>query len=201
MKRNCIFCLIVLCSFIFINVEISYSDIYFYRDANGVIHFTNTPTSSKFKLYIKEKRKFSFKYSPYSSKDFDHFITEASKKHKISFHLLKAIIKVESDFNPRAVSKAGAMGLMQIMPDNFQFLSLKNPFDPKENILAGATYFKGLYERYNGELELSLAAYNAGPGAVDKYNRIPPYEETKNYVHKVMKYYETYSSSNISAKK
>ena len=105
-----------------------------------------------------------------------------SQQYGVSFPLLKAIIKAESDFDPRAVSKKGAKGLMQIMPENFKLLGIKDPFDPSQNIHAGARYFKQMYDRFKGKLALSLAAYNAGPTAVERYNTVPPYEETEEYV-------------------
>ena len=109
--------------------------------------------------------------------------------------LVKAIIKAESDFNPKAVSQKGAMGLMQIMPENFQHLDIEDPFDPRENIMGGTRYFRYLYDRFDGKLALSLAAYNAGPTAVDNYNKtIPPYRETEQYVQRVMDYYRIYQN-------
>ena len=121
-------------------------------------------------------------------------ITQASERFGVSFSLLKAIIKAESDFDPQAVSKKGAMGLMQIMPQNFKLLGLKDPFDPTQNIHAGARYFKQLYDRFDGKLALSLAAYNAGPTAVDRYKTIPPFEETEEYVRRVLRYYYNYKN-------
>ena len=170
-----------------------HADIYRFIDENGVMHFTNTPTSSvhEYQVFIREKPKI---VSRYSSKKYDNIIADAAKRHGVSFSLLKAIIKAESDFNPRAVSKKGAMGLMQIMPRNINLLGVKDPFDPRENIDAGARYFKQLYERFKGKLALSLAAYNAGPQAVDHYKTIPPYEETEEYVKRVLKFFYNYKN-------
>jgi len=170
------------------------ADIYRYIDENGVMHFTNTPTSSiqKYRIYLKEKPRVIQRYS--SSEKYDDLISDASERHGVSFPLLKAIIKAESDFDPQAVSKKGAMGLMQIMPQNFKLLGLKDPFDPTQNIHAGARYFKQLYDRFDGKLALSLAAYNAGPTAVDRYKTIPPFEETEEYVKRVLRYYYNYKN-------
>jgi soluble lytic murein transglycosylase-like protein len=167
------------------------ADIYMYIDSQGVAHFTNTPTSPKYKIYMREGSGL-FARASYPTNRYDSIISEASEIHGIAFPLLKAQIKVESDFNPRAVSRKGALGLMQIMPENIKSLRIKDPFDPRENIMGGARYLKGLLERFNGELHLALAAYNAGPDQVDRYNRIPPFKETEDYVEKVLKYFYAY---------
>ena len=170
-----------------------HADIYRYIDENGVMHFTNTPTSSthKFKLFLREKPKVNPRYS---TKKYDDIIANASQQYDVSFPLLKAIIKAESDFDPRAVSKKGAKGLMQIMPENFKPLGIRDPFDPSQNIHAGARYFKQMYDRFKGKLSLSLAAYNAGPKAVERYKTVPPYEETEEYVRRVLKFYYNYKN-------
>jgi len=169
------------------------ADIYRYIDGNGVMHFTNVPTSSiqNYKLFLKEKPQITDRYS---TEKYDELISDASERHGVSFSLLKAVIKAESDFDPHAVSKKGATGLMQIMPENFKPLGIRDPFDPWENINAGARYFKQMYDRFKGKLALSLAAYNAGPTAVDRYKTIPPYEETEEYVRRVLKYYYNYKN-------
>ncbi len=166
-----------------------YADIYVHMDCEGVLHFTNVPTSSDYKVFIREKPPLPSDSDVTDGFNrYDDLITEASKSHGISFSLLKALIKIESDFNPRAISSAGAIGLMQIMPENIKALNIKDPFDPWENIMGGTRYLKQLIRRFNGELPMALAAYNAGPNMVDRYKQIPPFKETENYVKKVMEY-------------
>jgi soluble lytic murein transglycosylase len=148
---------------------------------------TNVPTSSKYKLYIKEKS--SKIVNSYSTERYNDLIAQAAKRHGVAFSLLKAMIKIESDFDPWAVSSEGAKGLMQIMPENIKALKINDPFDPRENIMGGARYLKQLLKRFDGKLPLALAAYNAGPNIVERYKRIPPFKETEDFVDKVMKYY------------
>jgi soluble lytic murein transglycosylase-like protein len=189
LSRICVFSAIFILMAVISSVH---ADIYMYIDENGVMHFTNTPTSNQhdYKVYIKERASISAKFS--TTDKYDHFISDASREFGVDSRLLKAMIKAESDFDPRAISKKGAMGLMQIMPENFKMLNLRNPFDPWENIKAGARYFKALHERFNGKLALSLAAYNAGPTAVDRYKNIPPFQETEEYVRRVLSYYRAF---------
>lgn len=170
------------------------ADIYMYIDSSGTVNFTNTPTSNNYRLYIKEKPE-KIKPRIINIKKYDDIIKKAQKKFGVEFSLIKAVIHVESDFNPRAVSKKGAKGLMQIMPDNYKMLSVTDPFNPSQNIMGGTRYLQRLLKRYEYKLPLVLAAYNAGPVVVDKYQRIPPYKETREYVKKVMKTYSRYKSS------
>ncbi len=170
----------------------SRADIYKYIDSDGVVHYTNTPTSSDYLLYIREK--LSGLEAVSVSRAYDAIIQKAQLKYGIEFSLIKAVIQTESGFDSRAVSKKGAKGLMQIMPDNYKALSVSDPFDPSQNIMGGARYLKQLLRRYDDKLPLALAAYNAGPTAVDKYGRIPPYKETRNYVQKVMTLYNRYKN-------
>jgi soluble lytic murein transglycosylase-like protein len=120
--------------------------------------------------------------------DFNEIIDNNSKKYNINSSIIKAIIKAESDFDPSVVSSAGAMGLMQLMPDTAKSLGVGEPFDPVENIEGGVKYLKEMLNKFGGNLELALAAYNAGPGNVVKYGGIPPFQETENYVAKIMGY-------------
>lgn len=182
-----------LISILFVAVPSLYADIYVYADSEGVLHFTNVPTSSNYKIYIREKPDRSLNSDV--TRRYDQIITEAAERHGVSFSLLKAMIKIESDFNPRAISTAGALGLMQIMPENIKRLKIKDPFDPRENIMGGTRYLKQMIDRFNGKLSLALAAYNAGPNTVERYQRIPPFTETEDYVEAVMKYYSIFKKS------
>lgn len=118
-----------------------------------------------------------------------NMISKISEKHGVDEKLVKAVIKQESGFNPAATSKAGAMGLMQLMPATAKHLGVKDAYNPVQNVEGGVKYLKSMLNKYNGNIILALAAYNAGPGAVDKYSGVPPYQETQNYVKNILANY------------
>lgn len=120
------------------------------------------------------------------SEDIDSIISDASKKYGVDENLLRNVIEQESGYNPEAVSEKGALGLMQLMPSTARELNVADPFNPRQNIEGGAKYLKSMLDRFDGNLPHALAAYNAGPGAVETYRGIPPYRETKNYVSSIL---------------
>ena len=184
-----VFCAVTFCGFLFLHNTVG-ADIYRYVDANGTIHFTNTPTTPRYQLFKKSRTKRSV--GAINTARYDHLIKEVSERHSINPALVKAVIKAESNFDPYAVSKKGAQGLMQLMPGTMKDLKVYNPFHPRDNINGGVKFLKQLLVRFNNDLPLSLAAYNAGPTVVEQYEAIPPYQETQHYVKKVLNYFDRY---------
>ena len=186
--------LVVAVVFFIAEPAIVYADIYKHVDEEGVLHLTNVPSNPKAKyvMIMKEKR---ILLSPsLDVKKYDHLINSAAHKFNLDSALIKAVIKAESNFNHKAVSPVGAQGLMQLMPKTASSLNVKDSFHPEKNIEGGARYLRYLLNLYKGNLPLALAAYNAGEGAVAKYNyNIPPYRETQNYVKRVLSFYQSYS--------
>jgi soluble lytic murein transglycosylase len=166
------------------------ADIYKYVDNDGVIHFTNVPTSSKYEWVMREKDR-----GPGLSNPFDNIITGVSTRWGVDPVLVKAVIKTESNFNPEAVSRDGARGLMQLMPETARLMGVSDVYDPKENVEGGVKYLKKMLKSFNWNVSLALAAYNAGEAAVRKYGGIPPFMETMKYVEKVLNYRKIYSRS------
>jgi soluble lytic murein transglycosylase-like protein len=168
--------------------------IYGYVDGDGVYHMTNIrPTHKGYYTLIEDSTAVKTAVSQnlnVNKNAYDELIKQHSEANGIDPHLVKAVMIAESNGNPKAVSNKGAQGLMQIMPETAQFLDLRNPFDPDENIQAGTRYLRLLSELFKGNLELVLAAYNAGPQRVMQNNMaIPPFNETINYVKRVKAYY------------
>ena len=174
----------------------AYADIYKYVDDNGVVCYTDMPFGKKADKIHKEKKTDAPLQNQTpgrnskDSGDFHSIVHEKASTYDIDPSLIKAVIKTESNWNCRAVSKKGAMGLMQLMPSTATDMNVRNPFDPEENIEGGTKYLKYLIERFNGDLTLALAAYNAGPKTVEKFGYVPPITETKQYVNRVLSLYD-----------
>ena len=172
--------------------EPTYGDIYRYVDENGVVHFTNVPVDSRYQLFLSTGKPLK---KPYAPQRYDSIIRKVSDQYAVDYYLVRAVIKAESDFNPSVVSKKGAKGLMQLMPETAQDMNVIDVFDPHDNIRGGVKYLRRLLDMFNEDLPLTLAAYNAGENAVKKYNlQIPPYKETQDYVKKVLRYVDSYKN-------
>jgi soluble lytic murein transglycosylase-like protein len=181
------------------------ADIYRYVDENGTVHFTNTPNDSRYKLYLATEKApaavtelLQNGQRPYSRArrtQFHPHVVAAAREYRLEPALIHAVISAESGYNPLARSPKGARGLMQLMPATARRYGVENPLDPKQNIYGGAAYLRDLLTLFGDDLNLALAAYNAGEGAVMEYgHRIPPYRETVQYVPKVLSYYKRYKT-------
>jgi soluble lytic murein transglycosylase-like protein len=170
------------------------ADIYIYKDAAGVLHFTNVPNHHGYRPFMRERGKNSSLFS-LAPRRLEELIRSASERHGVDPHLVRAIMKVESNFNSQARSHKWAQGLMQLMPDTARLHRVDNVYDPQENVDGGVRHLKFLLNHYQGDLRLSLAAYNAGIKAVEKYKGIPPYSETRDYVRRVLDYHQRYQSN------
>ena len=177
------------------------ADIYTFVDAQGVIHYTNVPTDSRYSVMIRESYRPPSNYFRDTGRiaraadrnAYAEIVKRAASEQKLDQALLRAVIAAESGYDPNAVSSKGAVGLMQLMPETAQRYGVNNIYDPAENIHAGARYLRDLIHKFNNDLSLALAAYNAGEDAVIRYgNRIPPYRETREYVPRVMDLYRRY---------
>jgi soluble lytic murein transglycosylase-like protein len=170
--------------------SLAIADVYVYKDKQGVLTFTNVPTHQGFRRVIRESS--GQLAAVASTSTYEDLIRSVCNRYSIDPDLIRAVIKVESNFNSTARSNKGAMGLMQLMPDTARFHNVLDVFEPSDNIEGGVRHLKMLLARYQGDLELTLAAYNAGIKAVEKYGGIPPFFETKDYVRRVLQYYDAY---------
>ncbi len=197
---------------VFLIPSIAFADLYKYRSKDGGIIISSTPrkglklievtrTRSAAKKSTKTMRTAlqkpertipTYRKGKKKYDRFDSIIREASKKYNVPFAFVKAVIRIESAFNPTALSHAGAMGLMQLMPRTAASMGVKDPYDARENIFGGTKFLRVLTDRYKGDINLILAAYNAGDGAVARYKGIP-YPQTRGYVSSVFRWYRKYS--------
>ena len=179
-----------------ISVDVGLVDAEMYKltDADGTTHFTNAPTDPRYRrMGITSGTAAGWLRLPPSAPadkaSYVNEINEAAQRYGVPVKLVSAVIRAESGFNARAVSRSGAQGLMQLMPTTASILGVRNSFDPRENINGGVRHLRGLIDRYPHSLPLAIAAYNAGERAVNQYGGIPPYPETQDYVTKVLNFY------------
>jgi soluble lytic murein transglycosylase-like protein len=167
------------------------AQIYSWRDANGHLVLSNRKPSAdaqakSYAVPTAQTVRATRWAAPERSRAYDEIISEHARLNSVRADLVRAVMQVESAFNPAARSPKGALGLMQLMPATIRQYNVRNPFDPADNVRAGVAYLRDLLDRYENNEELALAAYNAGPGAVDKYGEtVPPYRETRNYVAQI----------------
>jgi soluble lytic murein transglycosylase len=174
--------------------SIAKADVYAFRDKNGVVTFTNVPNHAGFRRVFRDTSRPATSNGVLDS-GYDDDIQRASDRYNIDPDLIRAVIKAESDFKVSARSNKGAMGLMQLMPDTARLHNISDAYNPSENVEGGARHLRMLLDRYQGDLELSLAAYNAGSAAVEKHRGIPPFPETKEYVRRVLRFYDSYRNA------
>jgi soluble lytic murein transglycosylase len=176
---------------------VSGADIYRYVDGDGVVHYSNTQPDEKFTLYLREGPKTPPRAPASAVPDaswMNGYVDRISRANDLPPALVHAIIKAESNGQRKAVSPKGARGVMQLMPFTSKRMQVADPFDPIENIEGGIRYIKELLVSFGGDLTNTVAAYNAGPAAVRKYGGVPPYQETRLYVRRVMELYRQYSA-------
>ena len=196
-------CVLPAMVLILLGISPAYADIYRYVDANGVVHFTNAPqftdrpNKSSWNFYRKEARYDERPAGDYSGRvhlpqAFGDIIRHNASVYRLEEALVRAVIKAESNYNPYSVSNKGAQGLMQLIPETARLVRVSDPFDPAQNIRGGSNYLRMMLDQFNGNVDLALAAYNAGPNAVLRHGGIPPYEETRTYVQRVRRYMDQY---------
>jgi soluble lytic murein transglycosylase-like protein len=174
----------------------SQAEIYQYIDAKGTLSLTNVPSDARYRRVDIVPNRL---HPMISEQELAPMISRFSRQHQLHPALIRAVIKAESDFDPHAVSRAGAVGLMQLMPQTALRLEVRDLYDPEDNIGGGTKYLRQLLDRFRGNLPLALAAYNAGEHVVDRYRALPPIDETRQYVRKVLRYYRTFLMRDLAA--
>ena len=177
-------------------ISTAHAEIYQYIDAKGTISLTNVPSDARYRRVDIVPNRL---HSMISEQELAPMISRFSRQHQLHPALIRAVIKAESDFDPHAVSRAGAVGLMQLMPQTAVRLEVQDLYDPEDNIGGGTKYLRQLLDRFRGNLPLALAAYNAGEHVVDRYRTLPPIDETRQYVRKVLRYYRTFLMRDLAA--
>jgi soluble lytic murein transglycosylase len=172
-----------LCTIILFCVAASLdAAIYRYVDPSGRVHFTDVPTDTLYRIYRDDN----------PARQLEDLIQHYARRFRLESALVKAVIKVESDFDAKVISRRGAQGLMQLMPETAREVGVTDPFDPDQSIYGGTYYLRRMLDRFNSNLDHALAAYNAGPNAVQQYGGVPPFNETRDYVIKVKSYFDYY---------
>lgn len=203
-----VFIISVACLLLFSMQELK-AEVFICVDAAGKVQYTNMSSSGNCRPLRKRvgiTRRPGSQGSSWKAKSlrghlqrdtssYDHHISQSSQRYNVDPYLIKAVIKTESDFDCYALSKKGAQGLMQLMPETARELNVRNPFNPYENIDGGTRYLRKMLDIFDGNVSLSLAAYNAGPTRVKRLQRIPRIPETIRYVNKVLAYYKAYRGS------
>ncbi len=193
---------LVLCGFVVLHP--THADIYKYIDDNGHIYFSDKQKHQGYRLILKSRKEWRKSRIDYRNMEtnrqrFALIIAAVARSHDLPEGLVHAVIAIESAYDPDARSRAGAVGLMQLMPETARHYGVTNRRDPAANLSGGSRYLKDLLEHFDNDLELALASYNAGESAVEKYgNQIPPFIETQSYVRKVIKLYEQYLKESAS---
>jgi soluble lytic murein transglycosylase-like protein len=201
-KRTRISILFLLLTLPFFCSSLSFADIYKFVDDEGVMHFTDAPTDRRFKIFMRDLKKdrklrtnFRLGALCRNPDEFEPIVKSVASEYGVDKNLVKAVIHAESGYNPNAVSPRGAQGLMQLMPKTAQGLKVPNSFDPQDNIRGGVRYLRFLLDTFKGDVTLALAAYNAGMSRVNQYGGVPPYQETRNYISRVLSYQKSYQSN------
>jgi len=172
-----------------LSIQQTRAEIYQYIDASGTISLTNVPSDIRYRRIDLQPNRL---HPMITEHELAPVISRFSRQHQLHPALIRAVIKAESDFDPMAVSRAGAIGLMQLMPQTAIRLDVRDLYDPEDNIGGGTKYLRQLLDRFQGNLPLALAAYNAGENVVERYRALPPIDETRQYVRRVLRYYRTF---------
>lgn len=183
------------------------AELYAFTDSDGVIHFTNLPDDPRYRPYPLPGTKNTYEWKDelgalrrlhrVSVSQYDALIIEAARYYTLPPALIKAVIAVESSFEPAAVSHAGAQGLMQLIPSTAKAMHVGDPFDPRENVYGGTRYLRVLANQFDGDVRLTVAAYNAGPEAVKEAHGVPSFSETQKYVSRVLRLYRHYLATMV----